>query len=1490
MKNNHLPSCLIVAFICLSQSLSAQCGIDVDAGEDITICAPLTPINLNGSINGSFASFSWVPPNAVVTPNSLQTGVWVSQTTSFVLKARTNELMPNMVVNPGFEDGNTGFYNSLNYSPGDLTHPNTYDVLKNPQAANDALSHCADHTSGDGNMLASTTSYTPGLPTLWCQTVPVTPYTDYYFSYWATRLISGGTTGVYFYINGQFVSNLALSQFFPDCEWYNGNGVWNSGANTSANICIRSWKFAGAIGLDDIFFAPFCETTDTVTVFVKDVKAVATPVSYVLPCEGYPLTLSGAGSSVGPDYTYQWQTPNGNIVSGQNTLNPIVDAPGTYILTVTLQNGVGDCIKKATAEVEVTNPLQVGIVAPFELNCYLPHVILKGISSQPLTSTYQWTAGQGGNIIQGANSPNAYVNQPGDYTLLVTNTDNGCTVETTVSIEAPNLPVATATAAPITCASPNTTLSGAGSSIGPNIQYAWSTTNGNIASGQNNLNAIGGAPGIYVLSVTNATNNCATTDTVAVLADNASIPVNILAAGNITCLQNAVVLATDSVAAGPHRIYTWTAIAGGNIVSGANSLAPVVNAPGMYVLLVTDTLNACTGTDTVAVSADNDAVIAIANAPALLTCVNTSVVLDAAGSSDDPLLVYQWSTSDGHIVGGGDTPAPTVDAPGTYTLLLSNPANGCSATDAAEVIRNIAAPPVSILPASPLSCAQPLLSLLLQNASPGGNFSYEWTASNGGHIFNGSDTAILCVDAAGTYSLLVTDLDNGCATSLATEVTADFNAPDIALAAPGILNCNTTSVNLLNSGMTDLAFLDHQWTLPDGSGVNTGTAPNLSVTQPGTYNLLVSNTQNGCTATASVTVVQHDKVVTTLTEQQNATCFGALNGVLGIAADGGNGAYTYLWSNGADTPVAANLAAGTYTVTVTDGENCSAVLSAAVTEPSELIAGASATPLSVAGASDGTATADPQGGTSPYIFAWDNGSTMPALSGLAAGFYTVTVTDAHNCTDVQTVEVWGGDCVVSATLQAVDPLCHGIANGQATATPVGGSAPYTYLWTTGSTEQTATNLPAGTHGVTLTDANGCPFSGIVTLTDPAPLTLVVANTVDAVCPGSSEGSATVLASGGTGPATISWENGQSGPVATGLSAGTYTAVAADANGCTTSTTATIQAIDPEPPLITAGAVIIPLGPSGSVELSLQNLGATVTDNCAVAGIQIIPDEFDCFDLGEQQVSIAAQDNSGNNSSKTITVTFVDIEVPVLECPDNIVRCAANNQVEYPAPVAIDNCLILGGTFSLVAGLPSGAPFPQGTTTNIYTYADFSGNLGACDFQVTILSPLSVGLDTVIHDIAQQNIGGIQVTVAGSLPGYTYEWLQNGVVVAVTEDLSGIGAGVYSLWVTDAAGCKTEAGPFEVSNLVRTDNPKWAEYIAVYPNPSSGQVFAVLPEELLGAEVDFAVLDAQGRKVMEQRGSGSKRVELDMSGLPNGLYSVLIRVEQGQVVRKIVIHR
>ena len=810
-----------------------------------------------------------------------------------------------------------------------------------------------------------------------------------------------------------------------------------------------------------------------------------------------------------------------------------------------------------------------------------------------------------------------------------------------------------------------------------------------------------------------------------------------------------------------------------------------------------------------------------------MKCSPSTVVLSGFSNQPAGTVSYQWfAWPGGNIVSGADMATAVVDQPGTYQLLLSNTISGCTATDLAIVVQNIAPPVVNIQAAAPLTCLLTQQNLQGQNPDPTGNYSYQWTASNGGNIVSGEMTLTPTVNAAGTYNLLTTNQNTGCTSSTSVQVDTDLESPNAALGVSGNLNCNTTEVNIENTSSTDPSLLNHAWANPDGTTGNTGTDPNWTATEVGTYVLLLTNTQNGCTSTSSATVTQSTSVTAEAASQTNATCFGGTDGTLSVTAGGGNGIYTYLWNTGETTPGIQNLASGTYTVVISDGENCTASLSLTIEQPDELLPNAVATGLTTQGSSDGTATAAPTGGAGPYTYTWSSGQTQQSINGLTAGFYTVTVTDTHGCTAEQTVEVWDGNCNLTAGATAVDPSCHGDSNGRATATPTGGAAPLTYAWSSGATTQTAENLLAGTYEVIVTDANDCAF----------------------------------------------------------------TATATDENGYTSTVEVTIKADDQEAPVIQAAPTLLAVGPAGSVTLTLQNLGVTVSDNCDVDEVVFSPESFNCLQLGVQQVTVTATDASGNSSSLSFSVTVIDQEAPVVVCPANIRRCTGDDIVEYVAPVATDNCLMLGGYFDLIEGLASGEQFPEGTTPITYTFTDASGNVGACSFSVTILSPIEVMKDTIIHDVGGQHTSSVQVTVSGSQPGYTYAWQENGQTIATTEDLAGVGAGTYTLIVTDANGCTRLAGPYVVDDLVSTGGADWSRLIALYPNPTSGKVFAVFPDALTQTEIYISVFDAMGRKVQEQHSSGQKQVVLDWTAFADGMYTVLIRMEQGQAVYRVVLDR
>ena len=175
------------------------------------------------------------------------------------------------------------------------------------------------------------------------------------------------------------------------------------------------------------------------------------------------------------------------------------------------------------------------------------------------------------------------------------------------------------------------------------------------------------------------------------------------------------------------------------------------------------------------------------------------------------------------------------------------------------------------------------------------------------------------------------------------------------------------------------------------------------------------------------------------------------------------------------------LPAGTYRVTVTDDNGCTANESVTITEPTALSANAVATNVHCNGGNDGTVDLTLTGGTAPYTYVWNNSATTDYITGLAAGTYSVTVTDANGCTDTASVTVTEPTGLVASGTVDSNVSCNGSTNGGATASATGGTAPYSYNWSNGATTASITGVPAGTYTVTVTDSNGCTDTASVTI-------------------------------------------------------------------------------------------------------------------------------------------------------------------------------------------------------------------------------------------------------------------------------------------------------------------------------------------------------------------------------------------------------------------------
>lgn len=556
--------------------------------------------------------------------------------------------------------------------------------------------------------------------------------------------------------------------------------------------------------------------------------------------------------------------------------------------------------------------------------------------------------------------------------------------------------------------------------------------------------------------------------------------------------------------------------------TGATTQAIVGLPTGTYSVTVTDA-NGCTGSASGTVLNPPQIVISTSvNAPACGSGGTGSATVSATGGR--PPFTYNWSN------GQTGTTATGLSV-GDYFVTVTD-AGGCNRT-AKVVVPSNAGFTIGINKTD-ASCGANNGSATASVTSGGrAPFTYKWNTN--------ATTAAITNIGAGTYTVTVTDA-NGCVNTASTTVNAAGN-----------LNINVTSTNaacgIANGTATatptsGTAPFTYKWS-------NNATTASINLLGAGTYTVTVTDA-SGCTAIGSTTITTGNSIAVTVDLVKNVTCFGQNDGQLTAMVSGGSAPYTYRWSNGGNIAVLANLAAGSYTVTVTDAAGCTGTASNSITQPTALNIATTVSSTSC-GTSNGSSTATVTGGTSPYTYAWSNNSTSSSISNLAAGSYTLTVTDAKGCKANATVTITSSNGI-SLSTGATHVTCNGGTNGSASATVTGATGTVTYAWSNGGNTATINNLAAGTYTVTATNG-GCSATSSVTINQPMAIAINISLT-NPTC-SSNNGSLTAAASGGTPQYSYRWSNGSTTASISGLASGTYTVTVTDANGCTKMTSQTI---------------------------------------------------------------------------------------------------------------------------------------------------------------------------------------------------------------------------------------------------------------------------------------------------------------------------------------------
>lgn len=1267
-------------------------------------------------------------------------------------------------------------------------------------------------------------------------------------------------------------------------------GLSNGDINLSVSGGITPYTFVWSNGattedLDDVLAGSYTVTvtggngcTASTTVPLTNNNPAITISGTTAP----NTTCSGGNGSISINISPNIPPPGGSYVinwsNGSTATNLVGLTPGTYTVTV---DGGGACTQTASFTIpdQPNNPVLNPSITPSFCNQSNGGANVS-VSNGVGPFTYLWSDGSSGTGITGVPA--------GSYSVTVTGA-NGCTATTPINITNTNVSI---TVTPTV--TPNTVCVGPGNG-GISIQVQpgglnilWST--GATGTSISPLDA-----GSYSVTVS-AGGTCTQAVNITVPTQPNPPTLNTLITPAVCGLPNgeAEVQASGGV---PGYTYAWS-------TGGTSPLISPVPA-GNYTVTVTGA-NGCTASTSVNVPNNQITVTAFANITHNTSCLVPNGSIDL--TVNPPGAGVQWSN-------GMNSYTISNLAPGTYSVTVS--AGGSCTTTASYTVSNNSVVPFLFYDANNSTCGQPNGSIDLTVSSGEPPYFFNWS--------NGSQNEDLNNIPAGLYNVTVTTL-SGC--SATTTINVPNTNTTINLTGTPTANTSCISPNGgINLSVSPAGSYTYAWS-------NNATTQNISNVPAGTYTVTVS-AGGSCTAVGTYQVTNTATPPTLSNVPTAATC-GLSNGAVNLTVSGGVSPYTISWSNMATTEDIANVAGGTYTVTVTGANGCSATASAnvgnVVTSPN--VAGnpiANTSCVTNNGGIDITIT--PVG---TYTFSWSNMATTEDLTNIAAGTYTVTVSAGGSCTSTASFTV--ANNVSNPTLSpAITPAICSQNNGGIDLSVSGATPPYTFTWSNMATTEDIVNVLPGTYTVTVSGVNGCsttasynvpnnsstfslsgtaqPLSSCATTNGSVNLTITPAGTYSILwsnmattedlanlTPGTYtvtvtesgscsatasfvvgditedptlsqsitpevcnllDGAVNLTVSGGTTPYTFAWSNSAATEDLTNIAGGTYTVTVTGANGCSATTTATVPSntIAFSVNGVTAantscdinnGGVNVTVSPAGSYTYTWSNT-ATTEDLNGITG-------------GTYTVTVSAGGSCTSSATFTVGSTTLD---PVISSNLTPAICGVSNGaidltisggvspftfVWASGPTSEDLTSIPPGTYSVqvegangceatanfvvqdspVAITVTGSPTvntscvtpnglininvsPAGTYNYLWSNTETSEDIAGlapgnytvtvsqgltcsseASFTVNNSTPPPVLTQTVTPDVCAGSVGGIDLSVSGSSSPYTFMWSNS----ATTEDLANIPQGTYTVTVTGSDGC-TATGSYSVSNTSNT---------------------------------------------------------------------------------------
>lgn len=687
--------------------------------------------------------------------------------------------------------------------------------------------------------------------------------------------------------------------------------------------------------------------------------------------------------------------------------------------------------------------------------------------------------------------------------------------------------------------------------------------------------------------------------------------------------------------------------------------------------------------------------------------------------------------------------------------------------------------------------------------------------------------------------------------------------------------CVNESVDFTNLSTGEGNTYNWTFTGATSSGSGQASPQNIVYDEAGTFNVTLnaSNAFGSDIHTLSITV--HPAPALSMSSS-NVTCNGAGNGSASVLASG-NGPFDYAWTGGGNGTSIGNLSPGSYSVTVTDVNDCVATSSVSITQASALNIALNPNDPTCAGEANGSITAQVTGGNGGNSYSWNSGEQTANISGIGAGTYTLTVNDSQGCQQSATT-VLSAPVAIQTNLQAFDISC-GQGSGSATVNPSGGNGSFNVSWSNGANGNNSGNLSAGSYSVTVNDGNNCTVTEDFEIVSGTALSVQIDATSPS-CNGEANGSATAIPGGGTAPFSYEWNTGAETAEISGLSAGSYSVIVSDSNGCSGEAIVSIVApdaiqvsvsvVNAESCATNDGSVVAEVnGGNGPYtynwfgeadtavleDLSSGTYAVTITDSngCEASASVFLP--YDC-DQGIEGPSLIQADCGS-------TGRFIDDEI---SC--EIVEGAEMYlwRFENSAAGILTEEYTLGGnnTFQLsnIEGLV------YGITLDVQVKALVGGEWSAFGAMCTV----AMHSDIPVTQLTKQSCGvlnaddGVLLSCNSVAGADVYLWsFSNGEENITLESFipqlnvflnDGFTVGeVYEVTVSTVIGeQESEVGltcefAFDES-LVVIDNPEQPSSLVIYPNPGNGsnlffEIYNLSDEDDV---IEFELYDTNGKLI------------------------------------------